>query len=73
MNPKETAVTNSKQDNLVQYPLPYKVVDGCLYKEITNKSGNHFNESHARTERNHRRKGVLFLPNAEYVSARLRA
>ena len=26
-------------DNLVQYPLPYKVVDGCLYKEITNKSG----------------------------------
>ena len=39
MNSKETAVTNSKQDNLVQYPLPYKVVDGCLYKEITNKSG----------------------------------
>lgn len=39
MNPKETAVINSKQDNLVQYPLPYKVVDGCLYKEITNKSG----------------------------------
>ena len=39
MNPKETAFTNSKQDNLVQYPLPYKVVDGCLYKEITNKSG----------------------------------
>ena len=26
-------------DNLVQYPLPYKVVDGCLYKEVTNKSG----------------------------------
>jgi len=25
-------------DNLVQYPLPYKVVDGCLYKEVTNKS-----------------------------------
>ena len=39
MNSKETAVTNSKQDNLVQYPLPYKVVDGCLYKEVTGKSG----------------------------------
>ena len=39
MNPKETAVTNSKQDNLVQYPLPYKVVDGCLYMEKATKSG----------------------------------
>ena len=36
---KEIAVTDSQQDSLVQYPLPYKVVDGCLYKEITNKSG----------------------------------
>lgn len=25
--------------NLVHYPLPYKVVGGCLYKEVTNKSG----------------------------------
>ncbi len=39
MKQKEIAVIDSKQDNLVQYPLPYKVVDGCLYKEITNKSG----------------------------------
>ena len=23
----------------VQYPLPYKVVGGCLYKEVTTKSG----------------------------------
>ena len=26
-------------DNLVQYPLPYKAVNGCLYREVTNKSG----------------------------------
>ena len=39
LSSKETAATNSKQNNLVQYPLPYKVVDGCLYKEVTNKSG----------------------------------
>ena len=26
-------------DNLVQYPLPYKLVDGCLYMEKANKSG----------------------------------
>ena len=26
-------------DNLVQYPLPYKVVDGCLYREVSGKSG----------------------------------
>ena len=39
MNPRETAVIDSKQDNLAQYPLPYKAVNGCLYKEITNKSG----------------------------------
>ena len=38
MNPKETAVTNSKQDNLVQYPLPYKVVDGCLCQETTKRN-----------------------------------
>ena len=23
----------------VQYPLPYKVINGCLYKEVTTKSG----------------------------------
>ena len=26
-------------DNLVRYPLPYKVVDGCLYREVPGKSG----------------------------------
>ena len=26
-------------DNLVQYPLPYKVVNGCLYREVPSKSG----------------------------------
>jgi|GEM_PF-6013856 len=31
-------MSNSK-DNLVQYPLPYKVVGGCLYMEKANKSG----------------------------------
>ena len=23
----------------IQYPLPYKVINGCLYKEVTTKSG----------------------------------
>lgn len=36
---KEELPMCNPTDNLVQYPLPYKVVDGCLYKEITNKSG----------------------------------
>ena len=39
MKKKEIAVTDSKQESLVQYPLPYKVVNGCLYREVTNKSG----------------------------------
>ena len=46
---------------------------GGKYFEKTTENRNHFNESYAGAERNHRRKGVLFLPNAEYVSARLRA
>ena len=36
---KEELPMCNPTDNLVQYPLPYKVVDGCLYKEVTNKSG----------------------------------
>ncbi len=36
---KEEFPMYNPTDNLVQYPLPYKVVNGCLYKEITNKSG----------------------------------
>ena len=46
---------------------------GGKYFEKASENRNHFNESYAGAERNHRRKGVLFLPNAEYVPARLRA
>ena len=36
---KEELPMCNPTDNLVQYPLPYKEVDGCLYREVTNKSG----------------------------------
>ncbi len=29
----------NKSNDLVWYPPPYKIINGCLYKEITNKSG----------------------------------
>ena len=29
----------NKSNDLVRYPPPYKIINGCLYKEITNKSG----------------------------------
>ena len=52
-------------------PLLKKIGDN--YFEKANKNRNYINESYARAKRSHRRKGVLFLPNTEYVSARLRA
>ena len=52
-------------------PLLKKI--GENYFEKTTENRNYFNESYAGAKRNHRRKGVLFLPNTEYVSARLRA
>ena len=50
-----------------------KLRHGGNYYEKATENRNYFNESHAGAERNYRRKSVLFLPNAEYVPARLRA
>lgn len=31
--------STTNRENLVKYLLPYKVINGCLYKEVTNKGG----------------------------------
>ena len=36
---KEELHMSNSSTSPVQYPLPYKVVGGCLYKEVTTKSG----------------------------------
>ena len=38
-NFKEELQMSNSSTSPVQYPLPYKVINGCLYKEVTTKSG----------------------------------
>ena len=36
---KEELQMSNSSTSPVQYPLPYRVINGCLYKEVTTKSG----------------------------------